>query len=210
MHNIHIKRQGLMFILSSPSGAGKTTISRHLLNNTDNLVMSVSVTTRLKRADENEGKDYYFISKEKYDMMIQNDELLEHARVFSYYYGTPRKKVEEILANSVDVLFDIDWQGAAELKKKAPAQVVSVFILPPSMKILEQRLRNRGQDIEQVLEERMSCASNEISNWINYDYVIINDNIENSMEKVKSILEAERLKRERQTGLQQFVSGLLN
>ncbi|MFV9876317.1 MAG: guanylate kinase [Rickettsiales endosymbiont of Dermacentor nuttalli] len=210
MDNIQIKRQGLMFILSSPSGAGKTTIARNLLQHTKNITMSVSVTTRLKRSEEREGVDYYFINKDQYDAMLINNELLEYARVFSYYYGTPRKTVEEILAKGIDVLFDIDWQGTVQLKKKEPDKVVSVFILPPSMKILEQRLRSRAQDVEEVLQERMSGASHEISNWVNYDYVIINDNIEESMKKVNSILEAERLKRERQLGLNEFVKGLLS
>ncbi|AIL65692.1 Guanylate kinase [Rickettsiales bacterium Ac37b] len=210
MSNIQIKRHGLMFILSSPSGAGKTTLARHLLDNSDNLVMSVSVTTRLKRPEEREGIDYYFINKHQYDTMILNNELLEHARVFSYYYGTPRQKIEEILANGIDVLFDVDWQGAAQLKKKAPDQVVSVFILPPSMKVLEQRLRGRNQDLADVLQERMAGASNEISNWVSYDYVIINDNIEDSMKKIMSILEAERLKRKRQIGLDDFINELLS
>lgn len=204
-----VERTGFMFVLSSPSGAGKTTISRFLLEKDHNLEMSVSVTTRPKRPNEKDGVDYYFVSEEKFSQMITNHEFLEHAKVFGNFYGTPEEKVRTSLAKGRDVIFDIDWQGTRQLAEKARQDLVSVFILPPSMGELEKRLRKRGQDKEEVLQERMKKANMEISHWDEYDYVIVNNNLEESIDKVVSILRAERLKRIRQGGLENFVRKLL-
>jgi guanylate kinase len=204
-----IARKGLMLILSSPSGAGKTTISRSLLELDKDIFMSVSATTRKMRAGEVDGKDYYFVDKDKFQSMVLNNEFLEHAEVFGNYYGTPSKPVFDKLDEGKDVLFDIDWQGTISLQKKNGRKVVSIFILPPSMKELEKRLRQRAQDDESVIQNRMSKANNEISHWLVYDYILVNDDIQATVEKVKHILEAERHKRFRLEGMEGFVNGLL-
>lgn len=205
----HIRRKGLMLVLSSPSGAGKTTISRKLLELDNKIQMSVSATTRKMRAGEIDGKDYYFTEKNKFQEMVNNAEFLEHAEVFGNYYGTPEKPVFEAIDNGKDVLFDIDWQGTISLQKKCGRKVVSIFILPPSMTELEKRLRARAQDDEEVIKERMGKANNEISHWLVYDYILVNENIDQTVEKVKHILEAERHKRFRLKGMENFVNNLL-
>jgi guanylate kinase len=203
-----VMRRGLMLVLSSPSGAGKTTISRALLERDDNLVMSISVTTRPIRPGEIGGKDYRFISTDEYHRMVERAELLEHARVFENYYGTPRAPVFSALGRGRDVLFDIDWQGTQQLAQNARADLVSVFILPPSTKELERRLRSRGQDSDDVVAGRMAKAADEMSHWREYDYIIVNREIEASVKAVQSILAAERLRRDRQQGLADFVNRL--
>ncbi|RTL52798.1 MAG: guanylate kinase [Bradyrhizobiaceae bacterium] len=202
------ERRGLMFVLSSPSGAGKSTLSRMLIEKTPGMRMSVSVTTRAKRPGEVDGKHYHFIGKEEFDAMVKNRELLEHAAVFDHHYGTPRKPVEDALAAGEDVLFDIDWQGTQQLREKARDDVVSVFILPPSAEDLEQRLHTRAQDSESVIRGRMSRATHELSHWAEYDYVVVNSDLGTAFGEVETILRAERLKRERQTGLSAFVRAL--
>lgn len=205
---ISLNRRGLMFVLSSPSGAGKTTMSRKLLSQQDNISMSVSVTTRAMRPGEVDGKDYFFIDKPKYDSMIERNELLEHAEVFGNHYGTPKAYAEAHLRNGEDVLFDIDWQGTKQLRATAPNDLVSVFILPPSLPELERRLRARAQDSEEVVQKRMEKAISEISHWTEYDYVIVNQDLDAALVKITSILHAERLKRERQEGLASFIEAL--
>lgn len=207
MQSLH--RRGFMLVLSSPSGAGKTTLSRMLLDSESNLTMSISVTTRPIRPGEQEGKDYYFVNQENFSQMVANNELLECAEVFGNSYGTPEQKVEESLAQGVDVLFDIDWQGTQQLSRQRREDLVSVFILPPSMDELERRLRKRAQDSDEVIKGRMAKASNEISHWHAYDYVIINEDIDESLRQVRSILHAERKKRTRQQGLADFVANLM-
>ncbi|MDX1950114.1 MAG: guanylate kinase [Rickettsiales bacterium] len=206
---MQIERKGLLLILSSPSGAGKTTISRKLLENDSEIFMSVSATTRTMRANEVDGKDYYFVSKEKFAEMVENDEFLEYAEVFGNSYGTPKKPVFDRLKNGKDVLFDIDWQGTITLQEECEEDVVSIFILPPSMEELERRLRSRGLDDENVIRNRMSKAANEISHWEIYDYVIVNDDADRTAELVKNILDAERNRRFRLTGLEVYVKGLV-
>jgi guanylate kinase len=203
-----VERRGLMFVLSSPSGAGKTTLSRELVRKVPDLQMSVSVTTRPMRPGEVEGKDYYFIDKPRFDAMVKNNELLEHAPVFDHFYGTPRAPVEAALSAGRDVLFDIDWQGTQQLREKARADVVSVFILPPSAGDLEKRLHTRAQDTHEVIRGRMSRASHEMSHWAEYDYIVINHVVDQAFAEVQSILQAERLKRERRVGLTAFVRSL--
>jgi guanylate kinase len=203
-----VERRGLMFVLSSPSGAGKTTLSRMLVAETPALKMSVSATTRPMRPGEIDGKDYYFVDQERFDAMIAKGELLEWATVFGNRYGTPRGPVEASLAAGHDVLFDIDWQGTQQLRSRAPNDVVSVFILPPSVAALEQRLHTRAQDSEDVIRGRMKKAGDEMSHFDAYDYIVVNDNIGIAFEAVKSILRAEQLKRERQVGLSGFVRAL--
>jgi guanylate kinase len=202
------ERRGLMFVLSSPSGAGKSTLSRMLIDKTPGLRMSISVTTRPKRPGEAEGEHYYFIDKARFDQMVRADELLEHAPVFDNHYGTPRHAVEKALSAGEDVLFDIDWQGTQQLREKARADVVSVFILPPSAADLERRLHTRAQDSDEVIRGRMDRAAHELSHWAEYDYVVLNNDLGQAFSEVETILRAERLKRERQTGLSAFVRGL--
>lgn len=204
-----IERKGLMLILSSPSGAGKTTISKRLLDMEQGISMSVSATTRAKRKSEIEGKDYFFVSPEKFSEMVNKGEFLEHATVFGNNYGTPAKPVQQTLAQGNDVLFDIDWQGTIQLKEKCGDDVVSIFILPPSMAELESRLKVRAQDEEKVIRERMAKAASEISHWGIYDYILVNDNIDEAVNKVIHILRAERARRKRLTGLAGFVHGLV-
>ena len=203
-----VERRGLMFVLSSPSGAGKTTLSRLLIDRMPGLKMSVSATTRAKRPGEVDGKDYLFVDKPRFEAMVKGDELLEWATVFDNRYGTPRGPVEAALSAGQDVLFDIDWQGTQQLREKARADVVSVFILPPSAADLEKRLHSRAQDSDEVIRNRMSRASHEMSHWAEYDYIVINHDVDEAFAEVQSILKAERLKRERRTGLVGFVRGL--
>jgi guanylate kinase len=205
-----VDRRGLMFVLSSPSGAGKTTLSRMLIAETPDLQMSVSATTRPIRPGEIDGKDYYFVDHKRFETMIAHDELLEWATVFGNRYGTPRAAVEAALAAGKDVLFDIDWQGTQELRSRSPNDVVSVFILPPSVSALEQRLHTRAQDSEEVIRSRMKKAGDEMSHFDAYDYIVVNENIGIAFESVRSILRAEQLKRERQIGLAGFVRALQN
>ena len=201
-------RRGLMLVLSSPSGAGKTTIARALLKRDDNISMSVSTTTRSKRPGEVSGRDYQFVDLTTFNLMVNRQELLEHAKVFGNYYGTPRALVEASLSEGRDVLFDIDWQGTQQLAQNARDDLVSVFILPPATKELHRRLERRAQDPAEVVAQRMAKAPDEMSHWAEYDYIIINRDIEDSVGAVQSILVAERLKRERQVGLTEFVKGL--
>ena len=206
--NTGVARRGLMLVLSSPSGAGKTTLSRRLLAEDKGVTLSVSVTTRKMRPGEVDGRDYHFIDRRAFDAMVGDGELLEHAEVFDNSYGTPTKPVMEALANGRDVLFDIDWQGTQQLRDKARSDLVSVFVLPPSIPELERRLKARAQDDDDTILHRMSKAADEMSHWAEYDYVIINREIEQAFADVKAILAAERLKRERQPGLYDFVRGL--
>ncbi|HVY12919.1 MAG TPA: guanylate kinase [Alphaproteobacteria bacterium] len=200
-----INRRGLMLVLSSPSGAGKTTIARAILQSDDNTTMSVSCTTRKKRPGEVAGVDYHFIEAEKFNLMVNRGEFLEHATVFGNMYGTPRDPVEKTLGVGGDVLFDIDWQGTQQLAEKAREDLVSVFILPPSAQELERRLIARAQDDKSEIQRRMQKASDEMSHWAEYDYVIVNHDITESVNKVKGILQSERLRRRRQVGLADFV-----
>ena len=203
-----IHRRGLMLVLSSPSGAGKTTISRRLLALDGNLSMSVSVTTRNKRPGETHGKDYFFIDPTEFNLMVNRRELLEHAKVFGNYYGTPRAAVMDALKAGKDVLFDIDWQGTQQLSESARDDLVSVFILPPGARELERRLTSRAQDSAEEIARRMAKANDEMSHWFEYDYVIVNQDIDQSVAQVQAILTAERLRRRRQVGLAEFVRGL--
>ena len=203
-----ISRRGLMLVLSSPSGAGKTTISRRLLAEEPGIHMSVSATTRPRRPGEVDGQDYFFEKSEDFQLMVNRDELLEHAKVFGNYYGTPRKPVEDALSDGKDVLFDIDWQGTQQLEAKMRDDLVSVFIVPPSVAELERRLKTRAQDSDEVVAQRMSKAADELSHYPEYDYIILNDDVETSVASVRAILRAERLKRERQIGLPDFMKGL--
>jgi len=203
-----MERRGLMFVLSSPSGAGKTTLSRLLIERIAGLRMSVSVTTRPMRPGEREGHDYYFVDQSGFQRMARDGELLEWATVFDNGYGTPRAPVEAALSNGQDVLFDIDWQGTQQLREKAGKDVVSVFILPPSAQDLEKRLHTRAQDSDEVIRGRMSRAAHEVSHWAEYDYIVVNHEVEQAFAEVQSILKAERLKRERRTGLTAFVREL--
>lgn len=201
-------RRGLLFILSSPSGAGKSTLARRLLAAEPAISMSVSTTTRAMREGEVPGTDYDFVDEATFEKMVENDEFLEWAHVFGNRYGTPRISVEQGLTQGRDFLFDIDWQGTQQLYQKMGHDVVRVFILPPSIEELERRLRQRGTDSDEVIEGRMARARDEISHWDAYDYVLVNDDIDICFAKVQSILEAERLTRERQTGLIEFARGL--
>ncbi|MDH4981617.1 guanylate kinase [Hyphomicrobium sp. D-2] len=203
-----IDRRGLLLVLSSPSGAGKTTLARHLMATDTAISMSVSVTTRRPRPGEIDGKDYIFLDEDRFKAMADGNELLEWANVFGNYYGTPHAPVEAAISGGRDVLFDIDWQGAQQLSEKMKHDVVRVFILPPSAKSLEQRLRARAQDPEEVVRKRMDAAAAEISHWPEYDYVIVNSDLQTSMEGLSAILTAERLRRERLNGLTSFVRDL--
>ncbi len=202
------KRRGILFVVSSPSGAGKSTISRMLLAADPGLEMSVSATTRPMRPGEVDGKDYHFVDLDRFRAMISDGEFLEWAHVFGHRYGTPRGPVETALKEGRDVLFDIDWQGAQQLYQLAGGDVVRVFIFPPSMDELERRLRARGTDSEEVITARMSRAAAEISHWDGYDYVLVNDDVDACFDAVRTILRSERLKRNRQTGLIGFVRSL--
>jgi guanylate kinase len=206
--SVVIRRRGLMLVLSSPSGAGKTTISRRILGIEPDLVLSISATTRPMRPTEQDGVDYHFVDHATFDRMVSEGAFLEHAKVFDHQYGTPRAPVEQSLAAGQDVLFDIDWQGTQQLGDSSPKDLVSVFILPPSIAALEQRLKTRAQDSADVVARRMAKAADEMSHWAEYDYIIVNDDLETSIQRVRAILLAERLKRHRQVGLAEFVNGL--
>ena len=203
-----IHRRGLMLVLSSPSGAGKTTLARGLLMADDDIEMSVSLTTRPPRPSEINGQDYHFVDAQAFGEMRNRGEMLEHAKVFDHYYATPRQPVEVALNAGRDVLFDIDWQGTQQLQASAAADLVKVFLLPQSAAELEKRLKTRAQDSADVVARRMSKASNEISHYPEYDYVIVNEDAEDSLAQLRAILTAERLKRDRQTGLSDFVQTL--
>lgn len=203
-----ITRRGILLVLSSPSGAGKTTITRELVAKDPLLRISVSVTTRARRRDEVEGKHYHFITRPQYDAMVAKGELLEHATVFGHCYGTPRAPVEAALASGRDIVTDIDWQGTQQLKETIRADLVAVFVLPPSMAALEQRLRTRAQDSDEVVRARMAKSADEMSHWPEYDYVFVNHDIAESVRQVRSILSAERVRRERLFGLAEFVNRL--
>ena len=204
-----LNRRGLMFVLSSPSGAGKTTISRMLLAAEDNLHMSVSVTTRPQRPGEIDGTDYIFARRPEFDSMVAQDAFLEWAEVFGNCYGTPKAEIDAGLRNGKDYLFDIDWQGTQQLYQRAGPDVVRVFLLPPSISELAHRLSSRGTDSAEVIAGRMARAQSEISHWDGYDYVVVNDDIDACFAKVRTILHAERLRRTRQTGLVDFVRELM-
>lgn len=202
---LHIARRGLLLVLSSPSGAGKTTLARRLLTEDNEISLSVSVTTREPRPGEVDGCDYHFIDEARFARMREAGELLEWARVYENHYGTPRAPAEAAMAAGRDILFDIDWQGAQQLEEKLPQDLVRVFILPPSGPVLEERLRARNQDTPEVVARRMRAASNEISHWAEYDYIIVNSDLERSVAQLRAILAAERIKRERMLGLSEFV-----
>jgi len=203
-----LTRRGVMLALSSPSGAGKTTISRHLMREDENIITSISATTRKIRPGEVEGVHYYFKTAKEFDAMIENDEFLEYAEVFGNMYGTPHVAVEKYLIEGKDIFFDVDWQGTRRIADKAPHDIVSIYILPPSLPELKNRLVKRGQDSAEIIESRMSKAVSEISHYDEYHYVIVNHDIDESIYRVKSILEAERIKRRRITGLDEFVKNL--
>lgn len=208
MQNNEIKRRGLLLVLSSPSGAGKSTLSKLLLEKDDNISLSVSSTTRAPRPGEVDGKDYNFVSQSEFEDLAGSNGFLEHATVFEHSYGTPAAPVEVALKNGSDVLFDIDWQGTQQLNEKVGADLVRVFILPPSKLELEKRLKSRAQDSDEVVAKRMAKADAEISHWAEYDYVIINQDLEQAEAELFTILKAERMKRFRQSGLASFVGDL--
>ena len=203
-----VTRRGLMLVLSSPSGAGKTTLTRRLLDEDRGVTLSVSVTTRKMRPGEKEGRDYYFVDRRHFDAMVEKNELLEWAEVFDNYYGTPKKAVMDALAAGGDVLFDVDWQGTQQLRDKAPNDLVSIFVLPPSIPELERRLHKRAQDDYETIHRRMAKAADEMSHWQEYDYVVINHDLDQTFGDVLAILAAERVKRDRQVGLSDFVRSL--
>jgi guanylate kinase len=203
-----IARRGILLVLSSPSGAGKTTITRALIGRDAKLRISVSVTTRPRRAGEVDGQHYHFITRERFDQMVAGGELLEHAVVFGNCYGTPRAPVEAVLSAGGDAVSDIDWQGTQQLKATVRGDLVSIFILPPSMAALEQRLRTRAQDSDDVVRARMAKSADEMSHWPEYDYILVNRDLDESVRQVESILVAERARRDRQIGLADFVNRL--
>lgn len=205
MNSKLIQRRGLMLVLSSPSGAGKTTLSRLLLAQDSNIQLSISATTRPPRPGEIDGVDYHFISQTEFEYRVQKKDFLEHAHVFGNYYGTPKSPVLEALEKGKDVLFDIDWQGTQQIALEARHDMVSIFILPPSLADLENRLLKRAQDGESVIRKRMDEAANEMSHWAEYEYVIFNHEVSTSLEHITSILHAERLKKNRLLGLGDFV-----
>ena len=202
-----------MFVLSSPSGAGKTTITRALLEKNPEATISISATTRARRAGEAHGKDYLFLDMAQFNQMVSDDQMLEHAKVFGNYYGTPRGPVEEALESGKDVIFDIDWQGTQQLAEIARDDLVTVFVLPPSSEELERRLNNRARDTREKTEDikgRMAKASDEMSHYSEYDYVLINEDIEQTIKHAQMILDAERMRRRRQKGLSDFVRGMMS
>ena len=208
METSGLQRRGLMYVLSSPSGAGKTTITRALLQHNAGLTNSISATTRPRRPGEVQAQDYYFVDIPKFNDMADNGELLEHAKVFGHYYGTPRGPVEKALSEGRDIIFDIDWQGTQQLREMARDDLVTVFILPPSARELERRLRARGRDTEDEINKRMDKASDEMTHYSEYDYVLINNDIDSTIKQAQLILDSERLKRRRLAGLSDFVRGL--
>ena len=209
MANEDIARRGLMLVLSSPSGAGKTTLSRRLLDSDGNIRMSVSATTRPMRPGEVQDKDYHFVTPRQFETMMEQGAFLEHASVFGHQYGTPRGLVETALTSGTDVLFDIDWQGTQQLKERMRDDLVSIFILPPSHDELERRLRARAQDSDDVVAARMAKAADEISHWPEYDYVIVNADLDKALAGIQAILNGERLRRTRQVGISGFVARLV-
>ncbi len=205
---VDLPRRGLMFIISSPSGAGKSTLSRRLLESEPDLAMSVSVTTRPPRPGEVDGEHYHFISREEFERLRDEGGLLEWAEVFGNFYGSPKAPVEKLLEQGKDVLFDVDWQGAQQISSRMGEDAVKVFILPPGAEELHERLHRRAQDPREVIERRMAEAASEISHWPEYDYVIINDDLERAAADISAILRAERLRRHRRTGLHEFVRSM--
>lgn len=203
------KRRGLMIVLSSPSGAGKTTLTRRILAEDEHMDMSVSATTRKPRKGEAHGKDYYFVGTSDFESMIADDQFLEWAKVFDNYYGTPTEPVEEALSSGRDIVFDIDWQGAQQLTQAAADDLIKIFILPPSKVELERRLKTRAQDSDEVIAKRMAKSEGEISHWAEYDYVIVNEGVEDSLDQLRAIIKAERIKRKRQMWLGPFVKALV-
>ncbi|HIG09859.1 MAG TPA: guanylate kinase [Alphaproteobacteria bacterium] len=206
--NISNKNKGVMLVLSSPSGAGKSSICKSLMSLDKNLSLSISTTTRKKRPNEKSGEDYIFVSIDEFKSMLNKNHFLEHANVFGNYYGTDKSIVESRINNGKDLIFDIDWQGAQQLREKMREDIVSVFILPPSKQELERRLKSRGEDSDEVVKKRMDGASAEITHWAEYDYVVINKNLNDSVKAVLGILKAERMKRIRQVGLGEFVRSI--
>lgn len=205
---LSIARRGFMLVLSSPSGVGKTTIAHKILNCETNIELSISVTTRPKRPLEKEGEDYHFVDQKQFQHMIKEGQLLENAQVYGHLYGTPKASIEKLLSQGIDVLFDIDWQGTQQLKQVATSDLVSIYLLPPTFKDLEDRLYKRATDGAETVRMRMTKAADELSHWAEYDYVIVNHDLEETVQAVQSILQAERLKRRRQSGLAHFVNGL--
>jgi guanylate kinase len=206
---VTIARRGLMLVISSPSGAGKSTIARNLLDKDKNIGLSVSVTTRPRRQSEIDGIHYHFISKRDFERLRDSDALLEWAEVHGNFYGTPRGPVEDAMAAGRDMLFDIDWQGAEQLQDKMKADVVSIFILPPTMEELQSRLNRRAEDTEEVIKTRLLNSRAEIEHWRDYDYVILNDDLQAAFEAVEAIVKAERVRRDRRHGMFDFVRALL-
>ena len=200
--------RGLVLIVSSPSGAGKTTICKKLIQDIENLSLSVSVTTRLKRQNEVDGKDYFFKSDEEFDKMVKEEKFLEHARVFGYSYGTLKSEINSKITNGINVIVDIDWQGTRQIEEHIPDDIVKIFILPPSIKELEKRLGARATETQESFKKRMSEARKEISHYIEYDFIIINDDVQESVNKIKLILNSESIRRHRQVGLSEFVNDL--
>lgn len=207
--NPEIARRGLMLVLSSPSGAGKTTLTKLLRDEEPSLTLSISVTTRPRRPSEVHGVHYYFITPDEFKELRDRGDLLEWAEVHGNFYGSPRKEIEKALTSGNDILFDIDYQGAMQVRKTAPDDVVSIFILPPSIPELRRRLERRAEDSATVIQQRLKNAKNEIDRWRDYDYVLVNDDLQATFAKIRAILAAERLKRDRQTGLPKFITGLL-
>jgi guanylate kinase len=205
-----IKRRGLMLVLSSPSGAGKSTIARNLLESDKSLTLSVSATTRPRRGSEIDGVHYHFVAKRDFERLRDSEAMLEWAEVHGNFYGTPREPAEAAMAEGRDMLFDIDWQGAVQLRQKVPADIVSIFILPPSMGELKARLLRRAEDQEKVIEQRLRNAREELEHWGEYDYVVVNHDLQQAFHEVQCIVTAERLRRDRRPGLFEFVSGLLD
>ncbi len=206
---ITIPRRGLMLVISSPSGAGKSTIARNLLEADPQMSISVSVTTRQRRASEIEGRHYFFKSIREFENLRKTDALLEWAEVHGNFYGTPRDAVEQAMAAGRDMLFDIDWQGAQQLQEKMAGDVVSIFILPPTMAELQSRLHRRAEDTEEVIATRLANSRSEIEHWLEYDYIVVNEDLDSAFASVRAIVEAERLRRDRRPGLFDFVNGLL-
>ena len=206
---ITVARRGLMLVLSSPSGAGKSTLARLLLEKHPEMHLSVSVTTREKRHSEVEGIHYHFITRERFEKLRDSGDLLESAEVHGNFYGTPREPVEKAMAEGRDMLFDIDWQGALQLQEKMKADVVSIFVLPPTMTELQSRLHRRAEDSEEVIATRLANSRSEIEHWLEYDYIVVNEDLDSAFASVQAIVEAERLRRDRRPGLFEFVNGLL-